>query len=142
MSLVVRVSIFVCLICLTPRLAAKYSFLNGCRILSGPTFQFLIGPDRTVFNVHSKLAVRLSPVFGALINGGMVESRKQVAILGDIDEEVFGRFCEYAYTGNFSVPAPKMLDEHPLLPPSQNERPVFTDDTSLLADKQPSPIRK
>lgn len=95
-----------------------------------------------MFNVHSKLAVHLSPVFGALINGGMVESREQVAILGDIDEEIFGRFCEYAYTGNFSVPAPKIVDERPLSPPPQSEHPEFTDDTSLRADKQSSLIRK
>ncbi|KIY03072.1 uncharacterized protein Z520_01539 [Fonsecaea multimorphosa CBS 102226] len=74
--------------------------------LNSTTFQFLVGSERKAFNVHSMLVVQLSPVFAALINGKMVESIERRAVLDDIDQETFLRFCEYAYKGDFSVPPP------------------------------------
>jgi hypothetical protein len=70
-----------------------------------------VGPDQTAFNLHSCLATKLSPVFAALINGGMAESIANRAILDDIDEETFVQFCEYAYTGDFSIPPPTIVPE-------------------------------
>ena len=95
-----------------------------------------------MFNVHSKLAIRLSPVFCALINGGMIESRERVASLGDIDEDTFGRFCEYAYTENFSVPAPRTVGERSISPESQSQLSEVKGCTSSSADKQPITARK
>ncbi|KIW75220.1 hypothetical protein Z517_11994 [Fonsecaea pedrosoi CBS 271.37] len=82
--------------------------------LCSSTFQFLVGLERKPFNVHSDLAVQLSPVFAALINGSMVESVERRVVLDDIDEETFLRFCEFAYKGDFSVPPPKTVVDQEL----------------------------
>ncbi|OAP65342.1 hypothetical protein AYL99_01314 [Fonsecaea erecta] len=68
--------------------------------------RFLVGLEHKAFNVHSTLVVQLSPVFAAMINGNMLESVERRAVLDDIDEATFVRFCEYAYKGDFSVPPP------------------------------------
>ncbi|OQV10722.1 BTB/POZ domain-containing protein [Cladophialophora immunda] len=88
--------------------------------LSSTTFQFLVGLERKAFNVHSSLAVKLSPVFAALINGNMAESVERRAVLDDIDEKTFLRFCEFAYKGDFSVPPPETVADRELLSPLQS----------------------
>jgi hypothetical protein len=41
----------------------------------------------------------------------MAESIANRAILDDIDEDTFVRFCEYAYTGDYSIPPPTHVPE-------------------------------
>ncbi|EXJ73589.1 uncharacterized protein A1O5_03351 [Cladophialophora psammophila CBS 110553] len=98
--------------------------------LRSPTFQFLVGLERTAYNVHSNLAVQLSPVFAALINGNMVESIERRAILDDIDEDTFLRFCEYAYKGDFSVPPPKIVVDPKFSSSPQLKNPTTDEITS------------
>ncbi|RMZ88644.1 hypothetical protein DV736_g4121, partial [Chaetothyriales sp. CBS 134916] len=72
-----------------PLSAMIYYFAWQKKTLRSQTFQFLVGPIQTAFNLHSYLATKLSPVFAALINGRMAESIANRAILDDIDEDTF-----------------------------------------------------
>ena len=38
-----------------------------------------------------------------LINGDMVEATEKCAVLEDVDEDVFVRFCEFAYRGDYDI---------------------------------------
>jgi len=51
----------------------------------------------------------LSPVFACLINGKMSESITKSVLLDDVDVDTFIQFCEYAYTGDYHVPPPKVV---------------------------------
>ncbi|KAL2869993.1 uncharacterized protein BJX67DRAFT_302517 [Aspergillus lucknowensis] len=44
-------------------------------------------------------------------NGQTRESLHQIAVIEDEDVEIFVAFCEYAYSGNYSVPPPGMRQE-------------------------------
>ncbi|KIW99405.1 uncharacterized protein Z518_11393 [Rhinocladiella mackenziei CBS 650.93] len=82
--------------------------------MGSPPFEFLVGVERTAFHVHSSLAIHLSPVFAVLIQGHMLEAIEKRAVLDDIDVDTFVRFCEYAYTGDYSVPQPTICQApHP-----------------------------
>lgn len=41
----------------------------------------------------------------------MAESIAHRAILENVDEGTFVRFCEYAYTGDYSIPPPTIVPE-------------------------------
>lgn len=41
----------------------------------------------------------------------MAESIANRAILDDTDEDTFVQFCEYAYTGDYSIPPPTLVPE-------------------------------
>jgi hypothetical protein len=84
----------------------------GNRLIGSNTFRFLVGPDQTPCNIHAELAIHLSPVFSTLIAGHMSESLQQCAVLGDIDADIFLRFCEFAYTGDYPVPEAIAIEEH------------------------------
>jgi hypothetical protein len=55
---------------------------------------FVIGKSRRRFSVHAALA------------GSFPKEILQPPINGQIDEVVFGRCCEFVYSGNYSVPLP------------------------------------
>ncbi|EXJ88778.1 hypothetical protein A1O3_01842 [Capronia epimyces CBS 606.96] len=72
-------------------------------------FQFLVGPEKRSIYIHSGLVQQHSQTLDTLVRGGMVEANEQCATLEDIDEETFIRFVEFAYTGDYLVPAPKLV---------------------------------
>jgi hypothetical protein len=45
------------------------------------------------------------------MNGPTRESKHRIAVIEDDDVETFVAFCEYAYTGDYSVPRPKLEDQ-------------------------------
>ncbi|KAI9788409.1 MAG: hypothetical protein M1816_006934 [Peltula sp. TS41687] len=79
------------------------------RIVGSTPFKFLVGPDRKPFTVHAALVAHHSKPLGALINGGMQESKEGCAVLEDVDEHTFVRFSQYAYTGNYTEAWPANL---------------------------------
>jgi hypothetical protein len=72
--------------------------------LSSELFTFVVGKNKKPIVVHSGAVTRHSEVLNALINGGMAEAQTQSATLEDIEEEDFVRFCQFAYTGDYSTP--------------------------------------
>ncbi|KAJ5492689.1 hypothetical protein N7539_001435 [Penicillium diatomitis] len=56
--------------------------------------QFLVGKDRKRFLIHTELS---SSIPSEILRPPIVE---------EIDEVVFGRFCEFVYSGDYSVPSP------------------------------------
>jgi hypothetical protein len=55
--------------------------------------------------VHAAAIAATSPQLDALINGGMEESGARCARIEDVRVDDFVRFCEYAYRGDYTVPA-------------------------------------
>lgn len=51
------------------------------------------------------------------MNGGFCEGIDKTARLADIDEDTFVSFCEFCYTGDYSLPAPYILDRPMPEPP-------------------------
>ncbi|PHH79273.1 hypothetical protein CDD80_5268 [Ophiocordyceps camponoti-rufipedis] len=79
-------------------------------IVISPTFRFIVGPDRREFHLHSALVSRQSAVLDNLVNGDFREAKNKEAVLEDVDEHTFVRFCEFAYTGDYSEPKPEMVE--------------------------------
>jgi hypothetical protein len=67
----------------------------------------------------------------------MAESITKCALLDDVDEDTFIRFCEYAYTGNYSLPARRVaqMESKPsaLEPEQQSKKP----DSNSPSEAQP-----
>jgi hypothetical protein len=71
-----------------------------------------VGKDRKAVIVHSAAITDHSKVLSALVNNGMAESQTRSATLDDVEEDDFIRFCQFAYTGDYSTP-PFTKDEIP-----------------------------
>ena len=84
------------------------------RYYSVPTstpFRFLVGPDTTIFTVHSTLIAHHSKPLGVLVNGNLSEAKGECALLQDVDEGTFVRFSQYAYTEEYIAAAPDILTD-------------------------------
>ena len=66
---------------------------------------FLIGEGETAVFVHSGVIAGLSPPLERLINGPMKEAQERSARFPELLIEDFDRICEYAYRGDYSIPA-------------------------------------
>jgi hypothetical protein len=64
--------------------------------------------------VHSVAIAATSEYFNALINGGMDEAQKGCATFKDVRVDDFVRFCEFAYRGDYTVPAWEPVPLDPL----------------------------
>lgn len=67
-------------------------------------FVFLIGELQAEFTVHAAIIAKQSKALDALINGSMKEAFSGKAIFEDIAEDTFIRFCQFAYTGDYTTP--------------------------------------
>ncbi len=65
--------------------------------------------------VHAALIAHLSKPLDRLINGHMSEAREQCALLEDMDEHIFVRFSEFAYTGNYVDAEPDIILDSSLI---------------------------
>ncbi|OAX80902.1 hypothetical protein ACJ72_04761 [Emergomyces africanus] len=85
-----------------------FSITGHNSIVHSPSFTFLVGPDHTKLTIQSGLAKHVSQRLDELMNNGHTrESRHRIAVLEEEDVETFVGFCEYAYTGDYTVPNPK-----------------------------------
>ncbi|KAL2824461.1 hypothetical protein BDW59DRAFT_172825 [Aspergillus cavernicola] len=81
-------------------------------IINSVPFTFLVGPSHTKLTVQTGLARYVSRPLDHLMNSGQTrESKHQIAVLEDEDVETFVAFCEYAYTGDYSVPPPGFRED-------------------------------
>ncbi|EGE01097.1 hypothetical protein TEQG_00151 [Trichophyton equinum CBS 127.97] len=83
-------------------------------IINSPQFTFLIGPGHSKVTIQSGLAKHVSPRLDGLMNNGHTrESRHRIAVLEDEDVETFTGFCEFAYTGDYTVPVRQTRSDLP-----------------------------
>ncbi|KAJ5780839.1 hypothetical protein N7457_005999 [Penicillium paradoxum] len=80
---------------------------NYNSIIHSSPFTFLVGPRHTKLTIQSGLAEHVSKPLDNLMNGPTRESKHRIAVLEEEDVETFVAFCEYAYTGDYSVPRPE-----------------------------------
>src|ERR1051326_8997268 len=66
---------------------------------------FLVGETKVPVFVHSAVIVPLSDYFRSLFKSGLRESQTNIAELPSISVDDFGRFCQFAYSGNYIAPA-------------------------------------
>ncbi|CRG82903.1 hypothetical protein PISL3812_00250 [Talaromyces islandicus] len=75
------------------------------KIVRSSQFTFRVGKDKEPMTIHAALLQGLSDPLHVLMNNGhMRESQAGVAILDDVEVEIFIGFCEYAYTGLYETP--------------------------------------
>lgn len=65
---------------------------------------FIIGEVQAEFTVHAAIVAKQSKALDALINGSMKEAFARKAVFEDIEEDTFIRFCQFAYTGDYTTP--------------------------------------
>ncbi|KAI9373183.1 hypothetical protein BJX61DRAFT_533360 [Aspergillus egyptiacus] len=81
-------------------------------IINSEPFTFLVGPNHTKLTIQTGLTRHVSGPLDHLMNSGQTrESKHQIAVLEDEDVETFVAFCEYAYTGDYSVPPPGQRED-------------------------------
>ncbi|KAJ5801455.1 uncharacterized protein N7518_003523 [Penicillium psychrosexuale] len=118
---------------------------NFNRIIHSASFTFLVGPQHTKLTIQSGLAYHVSKTLDHLMNGPTRESKHRIAVLEEDDVETFVAFCEYAYTGNYSVPRPEVQEDHRLgvveSSPITNWRGNYRSDSmsSIVPPPAPSP---
>jgi hypothetical protein len=81
------------------RLIMDFSFTKSS------VFQFLVGPAKTSFYIHTELAGSHSQPLSTLMQGEMMEAKQGIAHLEDITEDVFWCFTQYLYSGNYQSTA-------------------------------------
>jgi hypothetical protein len=67
-------------------------------------FVFIVGENQAEFTVHAAIIAKQSKALDVLINGSMKEASDGKAIFKDIQEDTFIRFCQFAYTGDYTTP--------------------------------------
>ncbi|QQK47728.1 HSCB C-terminal oligomerization domain-containing protein [Penicillium digitatum] len=77
---------------------------NFSSIIHSQPFTFLVGPQHTKLTIQSGLTEHVSKPLHNLMNGPTRESKHRIALLEEEEVETFVAFCEYAYTGDYSVP--------------------------------------
>lgn len=65
---------------------------NDSALMQSGIFEFIIGKDRRRFSIHVALA------------SSFLKDILQLPMNSEIDEVVFGRCCEFVYSGDYSVP--------------------------------------
>lgn len=78
---------------------------HASSFMSSKPFEFLVGPEKKVYTIHSGLVARLSPVLDRLVNGDMEEAKKGSVEWKHVDEQTFIRFSQYAYMKTYEYPS-------------------------------------
>ncbi|KAG5942205.1 hypothetical protein E4U60_007440 [Claviceps pazoutovae] len=80
-------------------------FTHASSFMSSKPFEFLVGPEKKVYTIHSGLVARLSPVLDRLVNGDMEEVKKGSVEWKHVDEQTFIRFSQYDYMKIYEYPS-------------------------------------
>lgn len=67
-------------------------------------FVFIVGENQAAIPVHAAAIAKQSKALDILINGPMGEASEGKAIFKDVEEDTFIRFCQFAYTGDYTTP--------------------------------------
>ncbi|KAF2007371.1 hypothetical protein P154DRAFT_558639 [Amniculicola lignicola CBS 123094] len=76
-------------------------------LITSTQFTFMVrnGKEKKAVVVHSKAIAATCSYMKTLIQGNMIEAQSGCANIDDLDYDGFIRFCEYAYRGDYTVPA-------------------------------------
>ncbi|KAG6092269.1 hypothetical protein E4U30_005649 [Claviceps sp. LM220 group G6] len=83
----------------------KQEDVSYASFMSSKAFEFLVGPDKKPFIIHSELVASLSPVLERLVKGNMEEAQKGSVVWEHVDEQTFIRLSQYAYMRTYEYPA-------------------------------------
>ncbi|KAH7420151.1 hypothetical protein BKA64DRAFT_690569 [Cadophora sp. MPI-SDFR-AT-0126] len=116
-------------------------------ILSSRIFKFTVGQNvdgvATTFSVHEEAVAALSQPLHTLMRSGLEESEAGHATWEDVSKDTFVRFAQFAYTGDYSVPALVLpVIEHDPPPdvveePVAEEEPVAAEEEPVAAEAEP-----
>lgn len=84
------------------------------RVFRSKPFLFLIGEDQSEYHVQAGIIAQQSKALKALVSGTMSEASEGKATFEDVTNDTFERFCQFAYTGDYTTPEFKTA----VLPPS------------------------
>lgn len=101
------------------------------KIFTSDQFTFFVGEGKKPIVAHAAAIADQSPALNALINGRMAEAQTRSVIFDDMPEEDFIRFCQFAYTGDYTPPLCIIKDEtsHPT-----QSRSLESDSESEISD--------
>ena len=107
-------------------------------------FVFVIGENQALYTGHAAVIAKQSKALDALINGSMGEASEGKAILDDVEEDTFIRFCQFAYTGDYTtpdfthIPTSELPDISPLVTTSYDASTTDRDDGRSI-EPEPAP---
>lgn len=101
------------------------------KIFTSDQFTFFVGEGKKPIVAHAAAIADQSPALNALINGRMAEAQTRSVIFDDMPEEDFIRFCQFAYTGDYTPPLCIIKDE--TSDPTQS-RSLESDSESEISD--------
>ncbi|KAI8152716.1 hypothetical protein K4K49_008664 [Colletotrichum sp. SAR 10_70] len=99
-------------------------------ILKSRHITFVIGLEKKEFTVHEASIASLSEPLRVLVTGNMKEATQARVIWDDTEPSVFAGFMEYAYSGNFSIPASRKNES----PETHNEEEMETEEEQSEVD--------
>ncbi|KAG5987969.1 hypothetical protein E4U52_007005 [Claviceps spartinae] len=77
--------------------AKKSEDVSYASFMSSKAFEFLVGPEKKPFIIHSELVASLFPVLERLVKGELKEAQEGSVVWEHVDEQTFIRFSQYAY---------------------------------------------
>ncbi|CZR61694.1 uncharacterized protein PAC_11591 [Phialocephala subalpina] len=102
-------------------------------ILLSRSFTFIVGADEVPIAVHEATFADQSPGLKALMRTEMSEGLAREAGWEDVDKEIFIRFAQFTYIGDYSIP--KMIVKPSALPADEEPLPSSTRDDFQLSDE-------
>ncbi|KAI9677323.1 MAG: hypothetical protein M1829_002666 [Trizodia sp. TS-e1964] len=78
-------------------------------IVRSKIFYFYIGKDHVPMPIHSAPAIWASEHLRTMITGDMKEAREGSCTMTDVEVEVFARFAEWLYRGDYTPPEPEIF---------------------------------
>ncbi|TVY13941.1 hypothetical protein LARI1_G007588 [Lachnellula arida] len=107
-------------------------------------FVFVVGENQAAFTVHAAVIAKQSKALDVLLNGSMGEASEGKATFEDVEEDTFTRFCQFAYTGDYTapdfthIPTSELPNISPLVATSYEASTTDHDD-SRSAEPEPVP---
>lgn len=80
-------------------------------------FAFIVGAEQIPMMIHTALVAEQSPALESLVNGSMQEATSGTVIWEDVEEDTFGRFAQFVYTGDYDTPSHTTMEDHSQVPP-------------------------
>lgn len=113
-------------------------------VFQSPQFTFLVGEEETRLSIHAAVLDGLSGPLNAMVNNGMKESISRVAVLKDVEVEIFAAFCEFAYTGLYQITLATLMnrDTETGQKTARDKPDVCSKDTHTKVDQDDSKLQK
>ncbi|KAG5923118.1 hypothetical protein E4U61_004229 [Claviceps capensis] len=87
----------------------KQEVISYASFMSSKAFEFLVGPEKKPFIIHSELVASLSPVLQRLVKGELKEAQKGSVVWEHVDEQTMLRMCDDSWEAFFENEPPMPL---------------------------------